>query len=258
MAIETKPANTKSSGHDDPSFTIKTNTKAYYYARAFVGEVFLLGRLAVTYPFGLRPKQPKFVKYTRPVLLIHGFLHNSAAWIYHRRRLLREGYRVYYINLSHFDTIQQSAQKVAKLAEAIAKETGTDELDIIGHSRGGLVGACFATDYAENKVKKVITLGSPMNGTKVATWFARISFFKSVVQMSKQSEFTALQNKKNARSTTKFYHLAGLGDLIAPYASAKGSNPKAEVYEFNGLGHLRFLFSLKVYRCISKILKKTP
>lgn len=244
--------------HEVPKAQIKRKTKVYYYTRALVGELFLLGRLAATYPFGLKPKQPKEVKHQRPILLIHGFLHNSSAWRYHRYRLVKEGFRVYYINLSSFDSIQQSAQKVALKAKQIAEETGTEELDIIGHSRGGLVGSCYATDYApKNTVKRVITLGSPMNGTKVASLATPMKFFRSVKQMSKQSEFTQQQNKKNEQSTTKFYHLAGLGDLIVhPNSSALGSNKKAEKQEFSGLGHTRFLFSSKVFHYISKVLKE--
>lgn len=77
---------------------------------------------------------------------------------------------IYTIDLgSPFLSIEEYAEKVKEKAKQIAHETGHTKLALIGHSMGGLVSAYYAIHLApEGSIRSVITLGSPMQGTKVA------------------------------------------------------------------------------------------
>jgi len=220
-------------------------------------DFFMVGVFAALFPFRLSNTQPKVIKNQTPILLIHGYLHNSSGWFYMRRRLIKQGYRVYTINLgSPFNSIQQYAQKVDREAKRIAAETGTQKLNIVAHSMGGLVASCYATDYAAaGSVEKVITLLSPMEGTTLAYLAAAIKFGECASQMKRNSDFVQQQNLKNANCSTQFYHLSAVGDcIIRPNSSALANNPKAKTKQIFGLGHTSALCSARVFKCIDNAI----
>ncbi|MBS4167907.1 alpha/beta fold hydrolase [Parachlamydia sp. AcF125] len=229
------------------------------YIRAFVGDLAVFPFFALAYPFSIADKRPKEVRHLTPILLLHGFAHNPTAWLIYRWYLVKKGYSVHILDFGYppFASLEEYAGEVKKKAEQIAQQAGTDQLNIIGHSMGGLVASYYATDLAkEGSVKKVVTLGSPLIGTKVATLGAMLRLGKCVEQMKFQSEFVLQQNKKNEESPTQFYHFSSTGDLlIQPNRSALGQNKKAITLQFRGMGHLSFLFSRKVLLQVGKALK---
>jgi triacylglycerol esterase/lipase EstA (alpha/beta hydrolase family) len=221
--------------------------------KGLAGDLLMLGVLTATFPFTLSARQPKVLKEQTPILLIHGYLHNSSGWFYIRHQLVKQGYRVYTIDLgSPFNSIQQYAQKVDQKAKRIALETGTQKLNIVAHSMGGLVASCYATDYAPSgSVEKIVTLGSPMEGTKLASLAAAIRFGECARQMEHNSSFVMQQNQKNANSSTQFYHLSAVGDpIIRPNSSALANNPKAKIQQIFGLGHTSFFCSPQAVKYI--------
>ena len=190
----------------------------------------------------------------RPILLIHGYLHNSLVWIYHGNKLRKAGLGpIYTLNLNKpFASIEEHIFSVKEKIEKIREETNRSDVIIIGHSMGGLVGSHYATKIAdENSVTDVITIASPLYGTIMA----RLGVGKSAKEMRRNSDFVRnLREDIINSSNIRFYHIATKTDqLVIPYQSSI-LNEKSNNYILNGIGHASLLYSKKVNRQITKWL----
>lgn len=200
-------------------------------------------------PFGYLANQDKSVGSSvgRPILLVHGYLHDSSAWTYMKQKLASEGFGpIYTLNLIHpFRSIRSYAQFVAKKAEKIAEATGRKDLILVGHSMGGLVSSWYATKLAPpGTVTDVITLGSPLRGTYVA-W---IALGPNGSEMRPGSEFIKELQTEIARSQDiRFYHIGTKTDqLVIPSSSAWLGDRKEKHFVVEDMGHVTLLFSKRV------------
>ena len=186
----------------------------------------------------------------RPILLIHGYMHNSSAWAYLKGWLSQEGIGpIYCLNLGYpFRPIRDFAEKVRQKAEQIEQETKRSDLILIGHSMGGLIAAWYATQCAPGKVTDVITIGSPLAGTHMA----KIGLGPNAREMECQSEFLKeFQQAIQKNTFTRFYHIGTKTDqIIIPHRSSilEGSLERQFIVE--DIGHLSLLFSSRVARRI--------
>jgi pimeloyl-ACP methyl ester carboxylesterase len=217
--------------------------KIAYVIQGIVSEIlsfFVVVAANATYS----SKKDNFVleKGKTPVLLIHGYLHNHTAWLYHRYRLKNANIGpIYTINLgSPLHSIEDYAQIVSKKI----KEIGCQKIDIVGHSMGGVVGSYYATNLADNdniKVNSVTTIGSPLLGTRIS-W---LGIGECTRQMRFGSPFiTELLTQIKKSVSTKFYHIGSNHDcIIIPCRSANPDYESANNTTFNGIGHLALLYS---------------
>ncbi len=182
-----------------------------------------------------------------PILLIHGYLGHSSDWLYHRYYLKKSGCgRVFAMNLvKPFQSIEEYALTVKLQHEEIIKTTGRKDLIIIGHSMGGIIAASYATNpSASGSVTDVVTIGSPLQGTKMAL----LGIGSGCKQMRYQSDFIQKLNEKMAKATqTRFCHIGTPTDLIlSPAQSAWPETPGAKKLKVDRLGHASLLFSRRV------------
>lgn len=186
-------------------------------------------------------------------VLVHGFLHNRSSWIYLQRALRKHSELgpVFTLNLGHpFQSIDSYAQKLQKKIQAIQAEAGRSSLDVnlIGHSMGGLVCLQYALKYAQKDgvgIPKVITLASPLQGTPTANLAQFWSH--SGRQMLPGSDFLRdLQEQVAAlKGQTSIYHLGCGRDLVVPSRCTffeGGCNDR----EFPTLSHFSLLYSPEV------------
>jgi triacylglycerol esterase/lipase EstA (alpha/beta hydrolase family) len=183
----------------------------------------------------------------RPILLIHGYIQNASNWVYLKRKLCQKGFGpVFTLNLGHpFRSIREHAETIAKKAALIAKETGREDLTLIGHSMGGLASAWYAAKLARpGKVGDVITIGSPLRGTKMA----QIAIGKNGREMERGSDFVReVEEIVRKNRKVRFYHIASKADqIVLPYSSAfTGQHPERE-YILDDIGHMSLLYSKRV------------
>jgi len=188
-----------------------------------------------------------------PILLVHGYVNFSSVWLFHALRLKRKGYGpIFLINLGFpFSSIETYTSKVKKKITEIQKVTQKREIILIGHSMGGLVSSYFAGKYPNYAdVKAIITLGSPLKGTKIA----KIGIGKCCRQMEFKSKFiqTAQQNYPDKI----MYHIVTKKDqLIIPYTSGIVNQEKGKTYTIDDLGHASLLYSTRVFQKIDHWLK---
>ncbi len=225
----------------------------FSYLRAFIIEPFVFLFFLLTYLFPLKNRPHKATN-TQPIILIHGYWHNSSAWRWLRYELERSGYGpVYTVDLWGFkSSIEQHAAKVDRLIDEIRSETGAPRVQLVGHSLGGLI-ATWVASYRPHHVAKVITIGSPMEGT----YLARVSLCKCGSQMKVCSSFLG-ELKKHAETLTMvpFVHIASDADeIIIPHNSAVPSyTPGAKRVWVDGLGHFSLLLSNRICRILKSEL----
>jgi len=105
-----------------------------------------------------------------PVVLLHGFIDNRSVFVMLRRSLAQHGrQQIESLNYSPLTCdIRTAAELLGRHIEEICERTGRPEVDIVGHSLGGLIARyyvqCLGGDV---RVRTLVTLGTPHSGTRV-------------------------------------------------------------------------------------------
>lgn len=190
----------------------------------------------------------------KPILLVHGYCKNSSVWAYVKNRLINHKLGPIYVvdlgnkHLSMLDHVNTLNEKCAKIKE----ETGCDKIVLIGHSMGGVVCSLCALD--SDLVSDVITIASPLSGTKIA----KMGLKKTSRQMEPNSALTQeLSRRIEAEKTVKFYHIGTKTDqLIIPSSSSTPGTLKERAYVFEDVGHKSILLSPRLVDVLALWLKK--
>jgi triacylglycerol lipase len=218
--------------------------------------------LAVLFPFDQVKRDPKSLVHNSnsvPVILVHGYLDNSSSWVIQRYRLKKQNIRnVFTVNMGVLPkhSIEDCTEKLSKRIQEVKRITGSDKVILIGHSMGGVVSANYALNKAKDentKVTDVLTLGSPLQGTKLA----RIGLGKSARQMETNSSFSNdLTKQISEEKEIRFHHVASKSDLIMrPWNTSLNGNEKpSEKDTIVKCGHITYLFSKKIGSKISDVV----
>lgn len=199
-----------------------------------------------------------------PILLVHGYLHNSSGWIAQRRRLKKAGFKnIFTVDLGAIPnkSIADYGKILSQRVEKIQRLTGRKDIKLIGHSMGGVVSSYYALHLASEKnidVTDVITLNSPLRGTKMhffgpGTCARNMAFNCPFIK--------ALSQKIKNSTKTRFFHIASSADFVVlPYYSALNTEKKIHevkenMYVARGLGHMAALFSKKIIEIEIEYLK---
>ncbi len=193
----------------------------------------------------------------RPILLVNGYLGYGSTWHYHRQKLAKAGLGpIYTMNVGSGQSIKTYAKHVERRIAQIQKETGRNDLALIGHSKGGLVSSYYAVHLAaktKTKVTDVITIGSPLAGTSWADW----ALGSDASEMRTGSPFhRELRKEIEQHPKIRFSHIASLADEVVPLSSALlGKDPERH-FVLEDLGHLSLIFSSRVTNQICHWLAK--
>jgi triacylglycerol lipase len=104
-----------------------------------------------------------------PILLIHGYQCNRGFWYWLRPHLEAAGWTVATHSLEPvLADIDSYAAGVEKRIDEVLAETGATQVILIGHSMGGLVSRAYLRRYGGGKVARMISLGSPHRGSRLA------------------------------------------------------------------------------------------
>jgi triacylglycerol lipase len=212
-------------------------------------ELFALIGLVFLYVLSLfrKKKQVSIAINRRPILMVHGYLNAGFVWDFHKNYLSKNGIGpIYSIDLGHpFQSIRSYALKIQEKAKQIAQETGSSELTLIGHSMGGVVSYYYAAKLAQAySIPQVITIGSPLLGTRVA----KIGFGQCAREMQIGSGLLKeMHDAIEWCNDVKFYNIASRTDeLVIPYTSALFKSDLQRQLCFDDMGHASMLFSKRV------------
>jgi len=99
------------------------------------------------------------------ILLQHGYAHNGGVWFFTARALERSGYRVFTMDQPLFASIDTMGDRLGDRISAVLSQTQAAQLTLVAHSMGGLVCRAYLRRHGGQFVDRLITLGSPHNGT---------------------------------------------------------------------------------------------
>jgi triacylglycerol esterase/lipase EstA (alpha/beta hydrolase family) len=192
-----------------------------------------------------------------PVLLIHGFLGTRGSMYPLESRLVEDGFTVFSFNLGALNSrdIRRSAFQIHRKIESILSQTSLDQINIIGHSMGGLIGLYYIKKLGGHaRVNKLVMMGSPVHGTWVAlAGVATLGLFSaSSWQLLPRSGFLDELHQGPIPAGVEVHTLAAARDWVCPLPSTRLRGAKATTVPY---GHSSLVVSADVYRRIVGILR---
>ncbi len=104
-----------------------------------------------------------------PVVLVHGYLCNHRIWDTTVAQLRAQGHAVFAVDLEPvFASIDDYAPILESAVASALLNSGQTQVALVGHSMGGLAIRAWLRKYGTVRVARVLTLGTPHVGTKLA------------------------------------------------------------------------------------------
>ncbi|MFD3959083.1 MULTISPECIES: esterase/lipase family protein [Streptomyces] len=189
---------------------------------------------------GLRPL-PGSPDAERPVVLLHGFIDNRSVFVLLRRALARHGRRhLASLNYSPLTRdLRTAAELLGRHVEEVCARTGQREVDIVGHSLGGLIARYYVQRLGgDHRVRTLVTLGTPHGGTAVAPG---AGIHPIVRQMRGGSPLIEELRRPAPGCRTRFVSFWGeLDQVMVPVETACVDHPDLDAVNVRvtGIGHL--------------------
>jgi triacylglycerol lipase len=182
----------------------------------------------------------------RPILLLHGHYYTKASLTVLRDRFVRDGWpadRVIVLDLPVTACTHAWALILSNAVEEAARRSGCEQVDVVGHSRGGLA----ARDYIRTlgggrRVAHLVTLGTPHHGT----WSSRGCPGCGCREMRPGSDYLERLNAGDETpGATEVTSICSRQDGVVPARSSwlRG----ARNIEVRGVTHTDLLRSRRVY-----------
>jgi pimeloyl-ACP methyl ester carboxylesterase len=177
----------------------------------------------------------------RPVLLLHGFIDNRSVFVVLRRSLRQHGWdQVEALNYSPLSCdIRAAAALLGERIEAVCRRTGHDQVDVVGHSLGGLIARYYVQCLGgDARVRTLVTLGTPHSGTRA---IPLLSAHPIIRQMRPDSDVIEELARPAPHCATRFVCFwSNLDQVIYPLESAQVSHPDLTAcnVRVDGIGHL--------------------
>ncbi|MER7914193.1 alpha/beta fold hydrolase [Streptomyces sp. NPDC096068] len=177
----------------------------------------------------------------RPVLLLHGFVDNRSVFVLLRRSLARHGRDgIESLNYSPLTCdLRAAAELLGRRVEEIRARTGHAEVDIVGHSLGGLIARYYVQCLGgDARVRTLVMLGTPHAGTTVA----RLATAHPLVRQMRPGSGVLRELAGPAPGCrTRFVSFwSDLDQVMVPVETARLDHPDLLVHNVrvSGIGHL--------------------
>ena len=199
------------------------------------------------------PRSTDFNRCARPVLLLPGFMATRRGLSVLERRLRRDGYCVFSLNLGGlmgtFNTrsIEESGLLVREKVERLYRRYDLGPLAVIGHSKGGLIGRYWMKRLGGHERScALITLGTPHHGTPSAYVGAALTgvFAPSIWQLMPMSGFIRRLKEGPFPAHVRFASIFSKADKVVPFPGGiieQRDNPNLVNIEVPGVTHHEFL-----------------
>jgi len=171
-----------------------------------------------------------------PVVLVHGYLCNHRIWDNVADTLRANGHAVFAVNLEPvFASIDSYTPIVEAAVQSLLQHTGQTKVALVGHSMGGLAIRAWMRANGTDKVARVLTLGTPHAGTKLA----RGSSTPNGMQMLWQSPWLAALTAGESAATRALIRIAitPQDNIVCPQRPQ--ILPGIAPVVFEGIGHLQ-------------------
>ena len=179
----------------------------------------------------------------RGVVLVHGFFCNRAVWNPWLRHLHASQVPVVAVNLDAvFGSIDDCAPIVEDAVRRLEQSTGLRPV-IAAHSMGGLVVRAWLDRYAgDDRVHRVITIGTPHQGT----WLARFAMGANTRQMRRAGEWLgAIAKREPATRSSRFTCFYSHCDNVV-FPASTATLPGADNRHLPGMAHVEMAYQPEV------------
>jgi triacylglycerol esterase/lipase EstA (alpha/beta hydrolase family) len=179
----------------------------------------------------------------RPVLLLHGYTQSQSNFLVLARRLRRLGIGP----LLGFDywtlgRVESAARHLAQTIDALRDATGAEQVDLVGHSMGGVVGRAYVSLLGgAAAVANLVTLGSPHGGARSAS----LALGWPRIELGAGSRFLRALAAQPVPSGVRATAIWSRADCLVP-SFAEAHVDGAEDVIFDDLGHMGLLVSRRV------------
>ena len=205
-------------------------------------------------PVGFFPLPGWRVRGPRPVIMVHGFAMNRANFVPLAFRLARAGIGpIVGFEYWSLGRVAAAARQLGWFTEQVMAATGAPQVDIVGHSMGGVVGRYFVQLMGgDGAVANLVTLGSPHLGTDVSELGVGHPARELLVGSKLVQRLSAAPPPQDTRVLTIFSHC---DHLVPANTQSALVIPRAERIEYDDLGHVALLGSRRVANDIIRRLK---
>ncbi|MCG3172151.1 MAG: hypothetical protein GMKNLPBB_00296 [Myxococcota bacterium] len=211
----------------------------------------------MAYPFGLLDLDSLFSRKGSgpPILFVHGYLQNRSNWYVMMSRLRRLGVGpLYSMNLNPpFSHIETYGGQIRDRVEQIRRETGAQKVILVAHSMGGLASRHYIARLGgDGHVERLITLGSPHQGTR----FAMLALGPNALQMVPSSRFLLeLAESEKGRPLPPVTVIYSNHDsIVFPPENCELAHA-SEVLRVNHTGHMSLFFHDGVFSHLAARLR---
>lgn len=177
----------------------------------------------------------------RPVVLLHGFVDNRSVFVLLRRSLVRHGrHPVESFNYSPLTCdLRAAAQLLGRHIEELCARTGHHEVDVVGHSLGGLIARYYVQRLGgDARVRTLVMLGTPHAGTNAAPWAGAHPLVRQMRPGSDVLQELAESAPGCRTRCVSFW--SDLDQVMVPVETARLDHPDLRVHNVrvSGIGHL--------------------
>ena len=182
-----------------------------------------------------------------PVLLIHGYGCNSGYWSSVSRLLKKQ-------NITHsaidcepvLAGIDDYAAHIDHAITTLCQHTGQSQVIILGHSMGGLSARAYMRRYGEEKIARVITLGTPHHGSKLAAaaWGLNAQQMRWTEHEQASNWIKTLSAAESPATRARIVSIYSRHDNIV-FPQQSSHLPHARNIEIELVGHVALAFAKK-------------
>ncbi len=115
----------------------------------------------------------------RAVVFLHGIMRSSKSFSAMMQTFAKSGDIV--VPVDYPSTQVSLKLSAAYLNNVLRSLDGIDEIDIICHSMGGLVVRKYLEDFSDPRIKRLIMIGTPNNGSEMANLLQKNVFYKAIM-----------------------------------------------------------------------------
>ena len=131
-------------------------------------ELAAVGTAALTLPLRWLVVDPEFdasARHRTPVVFVHGFLGDPTNFLAMRTHLAARGVRNF-ASFSYRTSLdyQRLATELGGTIDGVCRVAGCRQVDVVGHSWGGLVARYLTESRGRRLVRRLVTLGAPHYG----------------------------------------------------------------------------------------------
>jgi triacylglycerol esterase/lipase EstA (alpha/beta hydrolase family) len=215
--------------------------------RPALAEWGMAAAVSAARPLGFLPLPGAKTRGPRPIIVLHGFAMNRANFVPLAYWLARAGLGpIYGFEYWTLGRTAAAARQLAWFVDQVQAQTGAEQVDIVGHSMGGVVARYYVSVLGgDGPVKNLVTIGSPHAGTDIAA----VGIGHARRELAAGSKLVSRLATAAPPQHTRVLTILSRSDALVP-AERQSELAGADRVVYDDLGHVALLGSRRVARTV--------